>query len=449
MNNTRNVIKFVPFSKKQKQVLTWWVEGSPVKDKSAIICDGAVRSGKTRSMSLSYILWSMTEFNGYAFGLAGKTIASFRRNVWTDLQPTLRKRGFRITKVPDMHDAYFISKNGVKNTYYIFGGHDEQSQTIVQGVTLAGFFFDEVALMPQSFVNQAVARCSIDGYKLWFNCNPDGPNHWFKLEWIDELERQDAVHIHFTMDDNPSLSEKVKAMYKRRWTGMFYDRYIKGLWVLAEGVIYSMFDAHKYVIDKVPNDVIIRKKWVGIDYGQANATVFILCGEGSDGIFYILDEYYHAGRDNEIQKSPAKYSKDYMKWLIKNGVDGVPVNREYVFIDPSAKGFMLQLHEEGENHVRQADNEVLKGIELVSSMIDMGLMRVLRHCKHTLREFGAYRWDPKAQERGEDKPIKQDDHCMDAIRYVINGTRMIWKARLKTRAEFLVNKLEVTKKNIA
>jgi phage terminase large subunit len=138
-----------------------------------------------------------------------------------------------------------------------------------------------------------------------------------------------------------------------------------------------------------------------------------------------------------------------MKWLIKNGVDGVPVNREYVFIDPSAKGFMLQLHEDGENHVRQADNDVLKGIELVSSMIDMGLVRILSKCKHTIREFGAYRWDPKAQERGEDKPIKQDDHCMDALRYVVNGTRQTWKARLKTRAEFLANNPHLDKRNIA
>lgn len=443
-----NTIKFVPFSKKQKQVLTWWMPESPFKDKDAIICDGAVRSGKTRSMGLSYIIWSMSTFNGYNFGLAGKTIASFKRNVWIDLVPTLKKRGYKISKVPDLHDAYYVSNGKIRNAYYIFGGHDEKSQDIVQGITLAGIFLDEVALMPQSFVNQCVARCSIEGAKLWFNCNPDGPNHWFKVEWIDQLERQNALHIHFEMEDNPSLSTKTIAMYKRRWSGMFYDRYIKGLWVLAEGVIYSMFK-NEYIIDNVPKGVTMLKKWVGIDYGQANATTFTLCGLGSDGIFYVLDNYYHAGRDNEIQKSPAKYSKDYMKWLIKNGVDGVPVNREMVFIDPSAKGFMLQLHEEGENHVRQADNDVLKGIELMSSMIDMGLFRVLRHCKHVIRELGAYRWDPKAQERGEDKPIKQDDHCMDGIRYVINGTRNIWKARLKTRAQQMVQKPEVTKQNIA
>lgn len=447
-NRNRNALKFVPFSKKQKQVLTWWLPESPHNEKDAIICDGSVRSGKTRSMSLSFVLWSMSTFNGYNFGMAGKTIASFKRNVWLDLVPTLKRRGYKIGKVPEMHDAFIIRKGKIKNYYYIFGGNDERSQELVQGITCAGFLFDEVALMPESFVNQAVARCSVDGFKLWFNCNPGGPTHWFKIAWIDKLKQQNALHIHFELDDNPSLSEKVKKRYRARWTGVFYARYILGLWVLAEGVIYSMF-RDEMAINEVPKGVRILKRWIGIDYGQANATVFLLCGLGSDDKLYILDEYYHAGRDNDIQKSPAAYSKDYMKWLIKNGVDGVPVNREYVFIDPSAKGFMLQLHEEGESKVRQADNDVLKGIELVSSMIDLELVRVLRRCKHTLSELGAYRWDPKAQERGEDKPIKQDDHCMDALRYVVNGTRMMWKAKLKTRAELKATKPMVTKKNIA
>ena len=420
-------------------VLTWWTEESPKSTCDAIICDGAVRSGKTLIMSLSYILWSMSEFNGKNFGMAGKTIGSFKRNVWFTLKTILKMRGYKIRKVPDINDAFIISKtiDGIKveNQYYIFGGRDERSQDLVQGFTAAGFFFDEVALMPESFVDQAVARCSEEGAKLWFNCNPEGPFHWFKVNWIDDMKGKNAFRLHFSLDDNPSLSEKRKDFYKRMFAGVFYDRFIRGLWVLAEGIIYSMF-RKEFVINKVPDTVQITQKWIGIDYGQSNATVYLLVGLGSDDKLYILDEYYHSGRNEVIQKSPAKYSKDYFKWKIKNGVDGAPVNKKATYIDPSAKGFMQQLHEDGERQIRQADNEVLRGIELVSSLLDSDMIRILSKCKNTINEFNSYRWDPKGQERGEDIPIKQDDHCMDALRYVCNGNRLLLQHKLKTQATY-------------
>ena len=442
MRKQKTNFNFVPFSKKQKQVLTWWTQASPHKDKDVIICDGSVRAGKTLIMSLSYVIWLMSTFNGMSFGMAGKTISSFKRNVWLTLVRMLKGRGYRVTKVPDMHDAFIIRKGNVENYIYIFGGKDERSQDLVQGFTAAGFFFDEVALMPESFVNQSVARCSVEGSKLWFNCNPDGPFHWFKVEWIDKLEERNALHIHFLLEDNPSLSQSVISRYKRMFAGIFYDRFILGLWVLAEGVIYSMFNK-SMVIDSVPSDVKIQTKWIGIDYGQANATVFLLAGLGSDNKLYILDEYYHSGRVSPIQKSPRGYSKDYFKWKIKNGVDGMPVNHKYTYIDPSAKGFIRQLFEDGERKIRNANNTVrtkgnkideLAGIELVSSIIDADMLRVLSHCTNTIGEFSSYRWDPKAQEeRGEEKPIKQNDHCMDALRYICNGNRMMFIHLLKVQ----------------
>lgn len=426
--------KFTPFSAKQRKILTWWMPESPVSDRDAIICDGAVRAGKTLIMSLSFVLWAMTTFNGQNFGMAGKTISSFKRNVWFTLKVILAGRGYKVRKVPDINDAFIISRAGVENSFYIFGGKDERSQDLVQGFTSAGFFFDEVALMPESFVNQATARCSVDGAKLWFNCNPDGPFHWFKLNWLDQLEEKNAFRIHFLLEDNPSLSPKVIGRYKRMFSGIFYDRFILGLWVLAEGVIYSMF-RKEFVIDKVPDGVQITKKWIGVDYGQSNATVFLLCGLGSDDVLYVLNEYYHSGRTSAIQKSPSKYSKDYFKWKIQCGSEGVPVNREYTFVDPSAEGFIAQLHEDGERQIRLANNEVIRGIELISSLLDTGMIRVLACCTNTVNEFSTYRWDPKAQERGEDEPIKQNDHCMDALRYVCNGNRVMLQHKLKTQVQ--------------
>ena len=427
---TNKRFKFMKLSKKQKQLLTWWLENSPHKNKDAIICDGAIRSGKSLIMSLSYIFWAMQNYSGANFGMAGKTISSFKRNVWFNLRELLLLRGYKIRKLSEISEnAFAISKGNVTNYFYIFGGKDEKSQDLVQGFTAAGFYFDEVTLMPQSFVNQAIARCSEKGAKIWFNCNPSGPLHWFKLEWIDKKEEKNALRLHFTLDDNPSLSEEVKNKYKRMFSGIFYDRFILGKWVIAEGIIYSMFNYHKHVIDNVPKNVKILRRWIGVDYGQSNATVFLLCGLGDDYKLYILDEYYHVGKDSHIQKSPAAYAKDFKKWLLKNGVDGM-VKYENIFIDPSAKGFMLQLHEEGIRDIRQANNEVNAGIELISSIIENDRLRVLSKCQNTIKEFGAYAWDQKAQERGEDKPLKENDHAMDALRYVVNGTRLLWQRLL-------------------
>lgn len=221
------LFKFKPFSTKQLQVLTWWREGSPVKDNDGIICDGSVRAGKTVVMSLSYIMWAMETFSEENLGLIGKTIGALRRNVLTPLKRMLKTRGY---KVQDHRaDNYLtITFQGKVNYFYVFGGKDESSQDLIQGITLAGCFFDEVALMPQSFVNQATARCSVEGSKLWFNCNPAGPYHWFKLEYLDKLTEKRMAHLHFTMDDNLSLSERVKERYKRMYSGIFYKRYILG-----------------------------------------------------------------------------------------------------------------------------------------------------------------------------------------------------------------------------
>lgn len=258
--------KFKPFSKKQRKILNWWCDDSPVKDKDGIIADGAIRSGKTISMSLSFILWAMTRFDAQNFGMCGKTIGSFRRNVLFWLKLMLISRGF---KVKDMRadNLLIVSKNGVENFFYIFGGKDERSQDLIQGITLAGVFFDEVALMPESFVNQATGRCSVEGSKFWFNCNPDGPKHWFKLNWIDKCKEKKLIYLHFTMEDNLSLTEAIKERYKAMYVGVFYQRYILGLWVAAEGVIFRQLaddpKAWEYD-DHLPAFKIIN---VGVDIG--------------------------------------------------------------------------------------------------------------------------------------------------------------------------------------
>ena len=265
--------------------MNWW-KSERGKRLDAIICDGAVRSGKTLSMSLGFMLWASGNFNYSAFALCGKTITSLRRNVVTPIVPLLKDFGFGINERVSGNyiDLTFL---GQTNRFYLFGGKDEGSASLIQGMTLSGVFFDEVALMPRSFVEQAVARCSVIGSKMWFNCNPDNPSHWFYNEWIKKAEEKRALYLHFTMDDNPSLTQELKNRYKRLYSGTFYDRFVLGKWTASEGVIYPMFDEKKHVFS---GDIDCERYVVSCDYGTVNPSSFGLWGL-HDGVWHRLREY--------------------------------------------------------------------------------------------------------------------------------------------------------------
>lgn len=401
------IFKFKAFSNKQLKILTWWLDNSPVKNADGIIADGAIRSGKTVSMSLSFVLWSMTNFDEQNFAMCGKTIGSFRRNVLWILKLMLRSRGYKV-KDHRADNMVEITRKGITNYFYIFGGKDESSQDLIQGITLAGVFFDEVALMPESFVNQATGRCSVDGSKFWFNCNPDGPYHWFKTNWIDKVDEKKLLYLHFTMDDNLSLSERIKERYRSMYTGVFYKRYILGLWTVAEGIIYDMFDTAKHVVSKIV-DTLTNKYYVSCDYGTQNATVFLLWQKSITGVWYCVKEYYYSGRDESKQKTDVEYANDLIDFL-----DGKHVKA--VIVDPSAASFIAELKKRG-IHVNKAKNDVKNGIRVVGNALNLGKIYFSDKCINTIMEFSSYIWDIKAAERGEDKPIKQHDHAMDAVRY--------------------------------
>ncbi|CUN12333.1 phage terminase%2C large subunit%2C PBSX family [Turicibacter sanguinis] len=405
MMKKRAKFKFQPFSKKQKKILTWWMPNSPMQDKDGIIADGAIRSGKTVSMSLSYVLWAMESFDGQNFGMCGKTIGSFRRNVLFWLKLMLVSRGYRVTD-QRADNLLVVQRGDVVNYFYIFGGKDERSQDLIQGITLAGCFFDEVALMPQSFVNQATGRCSVDGSKYWFNCNPDGPFHWFKMEWIDKKVDKNILYLHFTMDDNLSLSERVKERYRKMYSGVFYERYILGKWKVAEGVIYSMFDTAKHLKEIV--DDLKGEYYVSIDYGTQNATVFLLWLKTKE-MSYCLKEYYYSGREEGIQKTDSEFADD-----LEDFTKDYKIRR--VIVDPSAASFIAELKKRKFN-IKKAKNDVLDGIRFTASLLSECKIFFSKKCTNTIKEFNSYVWDEKAANRGEDKPVKENDHAMDAVRY--------------------------------
>lgn len=284
----RNAFKWQPFSKKQLKIMTWWCSNSPVNTADGIIADGAVRSGKTVSMAASFVNWAMECFDECDFALCGKTVGSLRRNVINTLKQQLISLGLEYEE-KRTENLIIISNGERTNYFYTFGGKDESSQDLIQGMTLAGVLFDEVALMPQSFVSQAEARCSVEGSKFWYNCNPKAPTHYFKTEYIDRAAEKNLIYLHFTMDDNLTLSESMKERYKRQFSGVFYDRNILGLWVTAEGKIYISFgkdniidvnawyerDEHGKYTHPMRKKIIICSG--GVDFGGNKSSTTFAC----------------------------------------------------------------------------------------------------------------------------------------------------------------------------
>lgn len=390
-------------SPKQKKILAF-----PYSNYDALICDGAVRSGKTSIMMVAFIDWAMREFSGQRFGICGKTVDSATKNIivpyismyYAKQRYTLRWR--RADKVLEVRRGY------TKNYFEVFGGKDESSFALIQGRTLAGVLLDEVALMPESFVNQALARCSVDGAKLWFSCNPGSPQHWFYTEWIRKHKERNALYLHFSMTDNPSLSEKTLARYQSMYSGVFYQRYVEGKWVAAEGLIYTMFNKDYHVVPSIHRNY--EEYIISCDYGTLNPTSAGLWGL-CNGKWYRVREYYYDGRKELRQRTDEEHYT-----AIEELAGELSIRK--IIVDPSAASFIEVIRRHGRFMVEQASNRVIDGIRDVATRLNTGDIFICDCCKDCIREFGLYRWDEKA---AEDRPLKTDDHTMDDTRYFVRA----------------------------
>ena len=392
------------FSDKQKQVLGWWSRASPHRDKDAIVCDGAVRSGKTLCLGLSFFLWSMSRFRGQQFALCGKTTESVRRNLLPSVLPVLGALGFQWEEQRS-RNRMVVRHGGVENTYFLFGGMDEGSAALIQGITLAGVLLDEVALMPRSFVEQACARCSVTGAKFWFSCNPEGPGHWFYREWICKAEERQMLHLRFRMEDNPTLSQETRQRYARTFQGAFYRRFVLGEWTAADGVVYDFFDAS--FVRPAPQGE--AERWIiSCDYGTVNPTSMGLWGKFGSA-WYRVKEYYYDARLARRQQTDQEYARRLAELAGGREI-------EAVIVDPSAASFLETLRREGWN-VRKAENEVLSGIRRTADALKREEIVICEACEDAIREFGSYCWDLAAGDR--DRVRKEHDHAMDEIRYFV------------------------------
>lgn len=417
------VIRFKEFSKRQMQALTWWCKDSPYSGYNGIIADGSIRAGKTVSMAISFVLWAMASYDRQNFAMCGKTVGSFRRNVWNWLRPVLHARGYEIQEFRTSN-TIIVNNGRVTNYFYIFGGRDESSQDLIQGMTLAGLYCDEVALMPESFVNQATGRCSVKGAKMWFNCNPESPMHWFLKNWIEKKDEKKMLHLHFTMDDNPSLSDIVRERYKTTYTGVFYQRFILGLWVMAQGAIYKDAWSDELYFDKEQLDLIYKnprlyRRYISIDYGTVNPMAFLDIWDDGDTVWVCREYYWNSRAEGGKEKDNSQYGDDLMEFIKFS--DYAPTA---VIVDPSAASFKIEMRNRGLRAKEavdtiNADNSVIEGIRNVNKLLTRRKIRIYKDaCPNLIKEMQSYAWDEKAiQNGGKERPIKVNDHACDALRY--------------------------------
>lgn len=384
-------------SPKQAKILAF-----PYSKYDALICDGAVRSGKTSIMMWAFVRWAMENFSGQRFGVCGRTVDSCTKNIIVPFTAMSLAKERYIIRWRRGDKVMEVRRGAVTNYFEVFGGKDEASYTLVQGRTLAGVLLDEVVLMPESFVNQALARCSVDGSRIWFSCNPGSPQHWFYKNWIEGSAQRNALYLHFNMRDNPALSDSILARYEAMYSGVFYDRYILGKWVLAEGLIYPMF-GDSCVVDEEPGTE--GEYYISCDYGTLNPfSAQLWHWDGKTAT--CLREYYYSGRETQRNKTDEEYCTE-----IGRLAGNLPIRS--IVVDPSAASFIEVLRRK-QYIVRKAKNEVLNGIMLTARYLQDGTIKIHQRCKNSIREFGLYRWDDKAT---EDRPIKENDHAMDSIRY--------------------------------
>lgn len=396
------MVEWRPFGQKSLD----FIRRPIAQDARINILEGSVRSSKTITMIPKWLRYIKQAPPGLLL-MTGVSKDTVYDNVLRDLFDTVGSSNYRYNR-----------QNGELRMYgrdlKVIGAKDEGAEKFLRGKTLAGAYSDEGTLLPQTFFKQLLNRLSVPGARLYMTTNPDTPSHYLYTEYITD-EKQlacGAVDVtHFELDDNPNLDEEYKTFIRGAYAGLYYKRFIQGLWVMAEGSIYDMWDeANIYDELPVPKGVFASAvRDISIDYGTTNPMVFLDIYDTGD-LVLIDREYYYDSKKAGRQKTDSEYADDFDKFT------GGPENVRWVIIDPSAASFRIELRHRG-YRVKEADNEVLDGIRLTSTLIAKRIIRVHRRCVNLIREIGSYVWDTKKSEAGKEQPVKRDDHGPDAKRY--------------------------------
>ncbi|CAM3457136.1 PBSX family phage terminase large subunit [Stackebrandtia soli] len=393
------------------------------------VWSGAVRSGKTIASLIAFLIGIADAPPQGLILVVGRTLQTIERNVIEPLQDSAL---FGIVAGQIHHTRGATTAVILGRTVHLVGASDARAEGRIRGLTAYLAYVDEATLVPESFFNQLLARLSVPGARLLATTNPDGPAHWLRKSFILRRGELDLATWHFTLDDNPALDPSYVKALKAEYVGLWYRRFILGDWCLAEGAVYDMWDETTHVVAELPP--IASWLAVGLDYGTTNPTSAVLLGLGADRRLYAAAEWRYDSKRQLKQLTDAQQSAAIREWLAGITVAGqTGIAPEYVVVDPSAASMRAQLYHDG-LIVTPGSNEVLDGIRTVSTVLGADRLRIHRSCKGLLDELPGYSWDDQAAERGEDKPIKADDHSLDALRYAIHTTRAIWQPHVALAA---------------
>lgn len=401
---------------------------SPVHIRSVVestarlnIWTGSVRSAKTVTSLVKFMIAIAQAPSTGRILIFGKTRETIGRNIFAVLQdPNL----FGVLAHEVQYNPGAATARILGRIVDVIGAADAKAEPKVRGMTLCLAYGDELTTIPEEFFTQVLARLSVKGAQLYGTTNPDSPNHWLRKKF---LLRQGELNLrtwHSTLDDNPHLDPQYVADLKREYTGMWYKRYIQGLWVMAEGAIYEMWDEDKHVVTDATMPAISRWISLGVDYGTTNPFDALALGLGSDQRLYLAREWRWDSLVKRRKLTDVEYSKRLRTWVTKERL-----TPEWWCVDPSAASFRVQLLDDGiVSH--PADNSVIDGIRVVASLFAQGVLKVHESCKGLIEEIPGYVWDPDKSELGLDEPIKLDDHACDAMRYAIRTAEVIWRPKI-------------------
>jgi PBSX family phage terminase large subunit len=392
------------------------------------VWEGSVRSGKTIASLLRWLLYVATSTVRGELVVVSRTRDSAARNVFAPLMdPSL----FGPIAHQVQYTAGAPTATILGRTVWVLGSSDARSENVLRGLTCAGAYVDEVTLLREDFFTQLLNRLW-EGAKLFGTTNPDNPAHWLKRRFLDRLhDLPDWRTWKFVLDDNPVLSEERKAAIRRENTGLFYRRNVLGEWVAAEGAIFDMWDPDEHVVPWADLPAMQSLLGVGVDYGTTNASTGLLLGLGVDRRLYLVDEWRYDAAIAQLRLTDAQLSASFRSWLDEPHLPAVVDQRpRFVVVDPAAASFRLQLFNDGLRNVQPADNDVAYGIRTVASGLAGGWLKVSDRCAGFITEAPGYSWDPKATEKGEDKPIKVADHSLDGGRYAVTTLEPLWRGHV-------------------
>lgn len=381
------------YTEKQRELMRLWQRNEL---KRVNLLEGSVSSGKTWISLVLWAFWVADMPQDKLYLMCAKSLTTLKRNCLILLQELVGENNFTFS-IPEK-EGYLFGR-----CVMFEGANDARAESKIRGMTLQGAYCDELTQFPEDFFAMLLSRLRISGAKLIATTNPDNPAHWLKENYIDRADELDFLDVKFTIDDNTMLDDEYVRNIKLEYTGVFYERFILGLWVAAEGLVYPMFNREKHTF-KEPS--LSGPQYISIDYGTMNPFAMGLWTLGH-GEAEMVKEYYYDGRTKKHQKTDEEYYQDLEKFA-----EGHKIDR--VIVDPSAASFIECIRRHGKFDVMKANNSVLDGIRLTSSLLQAGKLRVHESCENTFKEFGAYVWDESA---GEDTVIKENDHAMDMMRY--------------------------------